>query len=101
MNKMKIPGFTAEVSLYKPSESYNIAGADGQAIDAIQLAWGIDCLPMCLIRARRRCHQMCPPHSIDCLPMCMIISEGRCHRMCQGGIQMLSPTLPLPPPAEY
>ncbi len=85
MNKIKMPGFTAEASLYRTGESYNnMAGADGQATDAVLAAWGIDCLHKCLKKARRRCLRMCPPHSIDCLPMCMIISEGRCRRICQG-----------------
>ncbi len=85
---MRMPGFTAEASLYRTSESYSMPGADGQATDTVHLAWGIDCLPMCLIKARWRCHKMCPPHSIDCLPMCMIISEGRCRRICQGGFEI-------------
>lgn len=80
-----LPGFNAEVSLYKLGENYRGASAPAQMGQAgsVTPAWGIDCYPMCVIFAERRCRLMCPPHSIDCLPMCIIMAEGRCHRLCE------------------
>ncbi len=59
---MKIPGFTAEASLYKTDEYYHMIGAANQVDGAIQLAqigsipFPIRCIPGCLI-ACNRCKQ--------------------------------------------
>jgi hypothetical protein len=81
---MRIPEFTAEVSLSRSRERDYIATAAGPVSEGLEPAFGIDCLPMCLIFNAARCRRMCPPHSIDCLPMCEIIGAGRCRRLCAG-----------------
>ena len=61
---MSLPGFTAEASLYKTSERYQITGTVTQAEGTIHLAQGIppvggnwpsqpSCTADCLIRCRK------------------------------------------------
>jgi len=66
---MKMPGFTADSSLYQPTQAYRTAGALGQVSDTVQPASLATCL--------RWCHG-----DPDCIHCCVCISRGGSPRHC-------------------
>jgi len=82
---MRLPRFSAEASLYPASATYRTAESSNSGGTGVRPAQGFplpDCYFWCLRLAEYRCRMQCPPHSIDCIPMCFLRARAHCRQVC-------------------
>ena len=92
---MNMPGFTAEASLHRTSDSYHLAGTVNQVDGAIYLATAFSCNPFCLSSCNDDCLSQCGVVHGD-----VVFIDRRCFIACSVGCigKCCDLTLPRPMP---
>jgi hypothetical protein len=71
---MTVPGYTAEVALYRSTQTYRLSVPSGGGTERVQPAFYVGCY--------RQCARWCNPDDTACLHCCRCVCAGGDPNVC-------------------